>query len=303
MINFAAMTRRRILVPIDFKPQSEAALNYARKIASKQNDMISCIYVMEEEGLTSEKKPEEKNELRKRRDAENKLSEKVHSVWKAEDKIPFELIVTSGKVYKKIVEKAVDLNVRLIIMGSSGCLYNKKSSIGRNTKKILLKSHVPVITLRSNHSADDSYIIVPVDLFKPFGNQIKCAVDMARLLGAGVCVLSVIERGMLGLEPVYKSRLRDIRQLLRDMDISCTSRLQLAQSTVAEEILSFANRIDSGLILIMSQHETEKGSSKLGSTAREVIVNAEVPVQSISTNFVSRFAVEDYRPINDYQDI
>ena len=49
------MARRRILVPVDFSTQSDLALEYARNIASSLDAMISCIYVIEEQGMVSEK--------------------------------------------------------------------------------------------------------------------------------------------------------------------------------------------------------------------------------------------------------
>ena len=285
--NNTLMSRRRILVPIDFKAHSDAALYYARKIACKQNDMISCIYVMEEEGIRPHLELGERSDPRKRREAETRLSEKVHSILKPEDKTPFELIITSGKVHEKIVEKAKYLNAGLIVMGYSGSMDKRKSRIGTNAKKVISKSHVPVITVKNKRSGDDNYIIVPVDLFKPFKNQIQCAIDTARPLNAGVCVLSVLHRDMLSLEPECRSRLKEIRHLLGEEGISCTTRLLLAQSSVSEKILSFSNRIDSGLILMMTQQGNGSGTSKLGSITREVIANAEVPVQCFNPDYIT----------------
>lgn len=281
------MSRRRILVPIDFKSHSDAALYYARKIACKQNDMISCIHVMEEEGIRPHLQVGERADIRKRRDAETRLSEKVHSILKPDDKTPFELIITSGKVYEKIVEKAEYLNVGLIVMGISGSQDNRRPRIGTNARKVISKSHVPVITVKNKRISDDNYIIVPVDLFKAFGSQIQCTIDTARLLNAGVCVLSVIHRDMLSLEPECRSRLKEIRHLLGAENISCTTRLLLAQSSVSEKILSFSNRIDSGLILMLTHQGNGSGSSKLGSITREVIANAQVPVQCVHPDYIS----------------
>lgn len=285
--NNLLMSRRRILVPIDFKTNSDAALYYARKIACKQNAMISCIYVMEEEGLRSHIQVGERSDPRKRREAETRLSEKVHSILKPEDNTPFELIITSGKVHEKIVEKAEYLNVGLIVMGSSGSLDKRRPKIGTNTTMVISKSNVPVVIVKSKRIGESNYIIVPVDLFNSFGDQIQCAIDTARQLNAGVCVLSVLRRDMLSLEPECRSRLKGIRHLFGEEGINCTTRLLLAQSSVSKKILSFSNRIDSGMILMMTQQGNSKGSSKLGSIAREVIANAEVPVQCVSPNYIS----------------
>ncbi len=116
--NHILMTRRRILVPMDLDAQSDSALEFARTIATSLNAMISCMYVIEEQRLLQAGTTSREARLKQRREAENKLSEKVNSILN-EVKIPFELIVTSGKVHEKILEKSVDLNAQLIVMSKS----------------------------------------------------------------------------------------------------------------------------------------------------------------------------------------
>jgi nucleotide-binding universal stress UspA family protein len=287
------MTRRRILVPIDFSPHSDAALYYARQIATKSHDMISCMYVMEEHGAMTDilEAPEIKRKMR--RDAEYKLSERVHSILKSEDSTDFELIITSGNVQKKILEKASDLNARLIVMGRSNSKDLGSTRIGSNTRHIIAHAHVPVITMSEIGFAETDCVIVSLDLSQPVNTIIKCAIDSARLLDAGIILISVIEKERASFEPVYRTRLKEIRQLLRAHNIKCSSHLLFAQSSVHEEILAFSNRIDSTVILLITRLENESISANLGSTALEVIANSKVPVQCINPRYTPGFLIDD----------
>ena len=85
------MTRSRILVPIDFQRQSDLALEYAGHIAPKLKAMISCIYVMEEQGMLMNRVAGEQTKHKLRREAENALSKRVNAILKDQDNIPFEI--------------------------------------------------------------------------------------------------------------------------------------------------------------------------------------------------------------------
>ena len=287
------MTRRRILVPIDFCPHSDAALNYARKIAAKSNDMISCIHVIDEKRFPTDSPANPEIKRKMRRDAEYKLSERVHSVLKSENSPAFELIITSGNVHQKILEKASDLNARLIIMGRSNSRELKNRKIGSNAKYILAHAPVPVIILGEKRIVDKDYLIVSIDLSQPAEPIIKCAIDTARFLDAGVFLISIIEIEMAGFEPEYRKRLKELRKILRAHNIKCNSHLLIAQDFIADEILAFSNRIQSALILLSCRMEDDRSSSNIESTALEVIANSRVPVQCINPEYNPGFLIDE----------
>jgi nucleotide-binding universal stress UspA family protein len=112
------MTRKRILLPIDLDAQSDAALEIARNIATRMNVMISCLYVIEDQSIRVKNDLSQDAKLKQRREAEDKLSERVNSILN-ESRTSFELMVSSGNVREKILEKSRDLNAQLIIMGRS----------------------------------------------------------------------------------------------------------------------------------------------------------------------------------------
>jgi nucleotide-binding universal stress UspA family protein len=292
------MTRRRILVPIDFHPHSDAALHHAKKIAAKSRDMISCMYVMEEYGLLTDSLANIEIKRKMRRDAEYKLSERVHSVLKADESTAFELIITSGEVHQKIIEKASDLNAKLIIMGRSNSRGIKNRRIGSNTTYILTHAQLPVITLSENRFAEDHYLVVSLDLSEPLDTLVKCAIDTAQLLHAGVVLISVIEKERVSFEAAYRARLKEIRQLLRAHHIKCNSHLLFAQRSVPAEILAFSNRIDSALILMATKVGNESGSSHIDSTALKVIANSSVPVQCINPRYAPSFLMDELNRTN-----
>ena len=290
--NLILMIRQRILVPVDVDAQSDSALDFARTVATRLNAMISCLYVIDEQRLHVSRQTSREARQKLRREAENKLSEKVHSALR-DSKTPFELIVTSGKVHEKILEKSVELNAQLIILSKSNTGDHRKKRIGSGTKYILTNARIPVISLGRNRIVNRENIIVPLDLFKPIGSQVVCAIDTAMLLGAAVTVISVIEKEKLSLRPVYLKRLKEIRLVLRDIKIDCNSLLLTAQESVADEILSFSRKSDSAILLVQTNTSTKAKDPAIGSVASELILKSGIPVQCINPNFECRKLVDE----------
>ena len=281
------MNRTRILVPIDLDAKSEAALEFARSISTRMNAMVTCLYVIADQIIKSKRPAGSDAKLFQRRYAENQLSEIVNSVLNG-SKTPFELIISSGKVHEKILEKAMDLNVQLIIMGKPHSSEDKKKSIGTTTRHIISNAHVPVIFTGRHNTEHRTNIIVPLDIFKPIGSQIICAMDTANSLCAAVTLVTVIEKEKVRLRPEYLKRLNEVRLLLRDNHIHCNSHVLTARTTIPEDLLSFSRKVDSGMILLLTRNERRSRGSSISAITKEILMRSGLPVQCINPNYKSK---------------
>ncbi len=136
-------------------------------------------------------------------------------------------------------------------------------------------------------------IILPLELFKPIEAQIKCAIDIALSTHVSILVISVVESGMPSLIPAFRSRLKEIMVLLKDLEIPCDSQLLVKKTTVSKEILALSQWIDSGFILLMTRNESDHSGHYIGSTAKEIIAHSEVPVQCINPETYAGMSMED----------
>ncbi len=272
------MTRSRILVPIDFQRQSDLALEFAGHLVTKLNAMISCIYVIDDQGSLVDKMAGEQKRHRLRREAENKLSERVHAILSYEEKIPFEIIVTSGKVYQKVLEKSIDLNAQIILMGRSSSTRDNAAGIGSNAKRIISDSMIPVITFTDQGMDKRKHLILPLDLSKPCDDPLNWAIETALLLGAPVSAISIIEKDQSGLRPVYLKKLEETRCILSERNIACSTHLLENKSTISREIVSFSERTEHGIIVMVACNTKESPGSFSGSIASEVLARTRDPV-------------------------
>ena len=272
----------RILVPVSFSPQSDAALKQARLLAGQINAMITCLHVIEKAGKMTGRLVSREAERKIRRETEVLLSSRVHQIMDDNKDASFELIITEGKAYNKILEKAAELNVRMIVMGRSDSADSARRRLGSNTKKVVAASPVPVLTLQTYRTTPSRHIALPLDLTDRVTTKIVKSLEMAELLNAQVTVYTVVDRHDAVLKKKTEERLNLINDLFADYEIYCNTGYLEAHEALSLEITAFARNIGADLIVIMTREESIHNDMSVSSTAMEVIRKSAIPVISIT---------------------
>jgi nucleotide-binding universal stress UspA family protein len=283
------MSRKRILVPMDFGPPSDAALEFAGELAAQLNAMLSCIYVIEETGRKPDQQIDHDLVHKQRREAGDRLSKKVHSILRTREEVSFELIIASGKVHQKVLEKSIDLDAGLIVMGRSKSGRSDSEEMGSNARKIAANSLVPVITLPKRRKEQKMRLILPLDLDSSYSDQLNWGLEFALLLNASVSALAVTERSRSSLRPVYLYKLNETREFFDRRKIECSIHLLENRTGVSGEIISFSSAQADGIILMMNRQEHLSSKPYLGTMAGEVLAKADVPVLYIHSKNKSRY--------------
>ena len=292
------MTRGRILVPVSFIDQSDAALTFARDMAALSNDMISCILILDEKAANHGQSGKMESKHKGRLEAELMLSQKVNSILKVKPQVGFEIMVSSGDFCEKVLEKASDLNVRFIVMGKPD-RERKYAGIPRNcSREVILKAQVPVIFVSSLKSIQRMNIILSLDLIRPSRTQINCAIETALKLKARVVAIGVFGREFMELTPLLNRRLKDIEVLLDDANIPCETHLLMTNGSVPDEVISFSDADDSSVILLLTKHEMDHHSLSIRSEEKEIIARANAPVICFNPKSADAWSTENPSIIN-----
>jgi nucleotide-binding universal stress UspA family protein len=276
------MSRNRILAAVSFGPQSDAALKYARKIASTDHGMISCLYVVEEPGFVTRSFISKEMQQRIRREAELALTSKVRSIFSGPGNTPFEIIVSYGKVYQKILETAADLNASMIVMGRSDSTDLNKDILGTNASMVIARSDVPVCSVRGSANLNNAKVLLPLDLSKFVSLKIAKAIELAQRFHWKLVLCAIIVPEKKNQEPAYRNRLKEIKQIIAEHEINCVARVVLAEQSIPEEILSVAEKDRAGHIFLMTQKEESEADMLIGSTARFIIKRSRLPILSLT---------------------
>ena len=141
---------KRLLVPIDFSPNSKKAFRYAVDIASKSGGTVILYHLFRplkpsEAGVPFDTREhnmhlEEINLKRLQR-----LKKKVLADSKTE--VSVSTVVGRIPVVKKILEFAEQNQIDLIVMGTKGATGLKKITIGSNAVKVIERSAIPVLLI------------------------------------------------------------------------------------------------------------------------------------------------------------
>lgn len=274
---------KNFLVPIDFRPESEIALEYAASVALKVGATLHLVYILEEESplLKLVLKDDQRDMIL--RGAADKLDEIAGQVLTGKN-IPFTTKVRQGKVYKMIIEMAGEVKADFIFMGRTDSSDMMKNLAGTNTMHIIRGANVPVITLHKKPEFFGcSHIILPLDLTKQTLKQASNAVAVARILNARITILSILREDSKSKEIKIIQKLDEIRTKIKSLDIDCN--VKLIKDTIAAPhvILNDAVReLDGDLVMIMTQQELQMTEYFIGSVAQDIINRSDFPVLSIN---------------------
>ena len=272
----------RILIPIGFSDQSMIALGQGFNLAKIKKSEIILLSVIE-----NQKKIESLFLDDKTHELQQKVNDKLVEVGKkyaAEYDIHVETMVAKGRVYEKIIEVAEMVNADLIVMGTNGTPKGVlKKVIGTNAERVVRLAHCPVITLKGkDHRNGCENIILPLDLGKQTKEKVTLAIEYARYWDATIRVVSVLLRDKQEIKDKLVRNLNQVEKFISDADVECSSELLEIEKGkgLVKSILDYGRKFESDLILIMTRQE-DIFSNKLGTVAREIIYQSEIPVMSI----------------------
>lgn len=123
-------------------------------------------------------------------------------------------------------------------------------------------------------------IVVPIDTSFETRQKVPYAVSIAKALNARLHVLGVSNDKGKDAEVVIKNYTRQVYNNIEEKGLHCTVDMRLGGNPT-EQIINFAQEKKAGLILIMTEQETNFTSFFTGKYSEQMIKNSPVPVLSI----------------------
>ena len=274
--------KRIVLIPIDFTEITLSALDQAIDLAKVIGAEITLINVIEDHGffnkyISSKEESEFKKKLEK--DLEDLSKEKT-----TKSGIKVSYMIAHGKIYEKINEVAEMISATLVLMGTSGSMGIMKF-IGSNTLRVIRESKVPVISIKGTKSHKGlSSILLPLDLTKETREKVAKAVWISKLYGnVPIKVVSVSTSTDKFIMNKVKRQEIQVRDFLLQKGIECTTQMigKAKGKTLAETIIDHGEKVGAGLIVIMTQQETNISELFIGSSAQAIINGSDIPIMSV----------------------
>lgn len=274
----------QILIPIDFSDQALIALDQSYNLARFYNAEITLLYVLDEGSSMNRlfQRPVDEDAMKK--EVDGKLKELGEAITKKHN-VKVNTVIAKGHIYDKILEVADMISAKMIIMGTHGSVGLKKRFIGSNALRVVKEAKCPVVTIKGKHPREGcKNIVLPIDLTKESREKVNYAIELGKLYGATIRVVSVL----FTLDEFVVNRLtrqmEQVKTFIKKGDVKCTAEMIKAikgHETLAHAVVDYASKVDADLIMIMTQQEAEITPLFIGSTAQGIINNSDIPVMSI----------------------
>jgi nucleotide-binding universal stress UspA family protein len=139
---------KKILVPTDFSPFSEVAIDHAAVLAKAFKAEVVLIHVIESAAYSVTDTLIVVNHEAALRTTAEALMENLRKAC-SERGLPVTASVVSGAPYREIINKAEQEQVDLIAMGTHGRSGIERLLLGSVAEKVVRLATVPVLTIRS----------------------------------------------------------------------------------------------------------------------------------------------------------
>lgn len=143
--------------------------------------------------------------------------------------------------------------------------------------------HIERLVLTIPCNADGfnfSKIIVPIDSSFETRQKVPYAVAMARVFGSKLCVIGVSNDKGKDAEVVINNYMRQVCNNIEEKGLSFESEIRLGGNPT-EQVLDYAKEIKAGMIVIMTEQETNFTSFFSGKYSQQMVKSSTIPVLSI----------------------
>lgn len=234
------MSRNLYIVPYDFTPVSEKALEYALFLGSKVRTEIKLLNV------ASDKK--------KGMQAKSKLQELCEKT-KTPPAVELTHAVRVGSIFTDIGKVAKEERAQLIIMGTHG-KRGLQSLFGSHAMKVVTSADCPFLIVQKNTEIKEvKNIMVPIDLTKESLQIVNIAGDMSNMLGAGIHVLAEKQTDQI-LHTRLHNRISIVKDQYEERNITPVIEITKKRGSYQKKIMQYAKANEGGMIAIAYHSES-----------------------------------------------
>jgi nucleotide-binding universal stress UspA family protein len=269
------MNAKSILIPVDFTTASDQAISQSIAIARKAKLSLLMLHILTKDTYNSFEKSGKDifNPGKKLKELSEKISE--------QEGISCEYEVVPGDIFHNIPAIANREENHIMIIGTHGIQGFKQKLLGADILKIVRKTAIPSLIVQDQCVYRDfNPVVFPVGGHDAFHSLIEATAMMAGLFGSEVHIYSVNRQGDDGSQKLRENILLT-EKIFSEKNI--TFKRVREDSTLfsvgfAKQTLQYANKVQAGLISIMSVKTEEH--YYFAQADKESIINNEfgIPV-------------------------
>ena len=261
-----SMSKKIFIVPHDFTPVADVALNHALATAKTVGAEVDLLHVVAKD--------------RQIQEAEDKLREIADKVKGNDVEVTFSVKV--GNIFDDIGGFAGEKNADLIFMGTHGAS-GWQHIVGSKALKVITSSEVPFIVVQQKEINDSGYdsIVVPLDLHKETKQKLTLVANMATYFKSKVHVVIPDESDEF-LKNKAHANIKFASTFFGERGIDLTIDL-VPSSGFDKEVVKMGVKYDADLIAIMNNQKNAL-FGLLGANYEQYMItnDAQIPVMMVN---------------------
>ena len=265
-----------IVVPWDFTPVTEYALQHAIKISRMTRNDICLLHIVEKTTTEGGIKAKQATLNNKGLEVERNFGVNVKTH------------VARGTIFKQIPEFVNDRGASLVVMGTHGMSGMQKFT-GSWALKVIVKSRVPFIVVQAPPNDQERYhdIVFPVDFRSEEKEKLSMAIFMGKYFDSKIHILKAVRKDDSLAKKTNLNLNYTIRMLIQN-NIEYEIK-EIPADKMGERTLEIAQEMKADLILIMTTKDITFADYVLGAKEQFIIANSsKIPVCCV--NPTSTFA-------------
>ncbi len=264
------MERDTILVPTDFTPVADCALDHAIEIAKLFKHRICMLHVVS------------KKLSQCQIDRFRKRLEKIASSNSERSGIQISARIEEGSIFNVISETASKINAEFIVMGIHG-KQGTQHLTGSYAYKVIRSSKVPVMVVKKkHHHIGYKSIIIPIYFTIESSQKINKAIKFARYFDSVIHIIGVIGSKSSVYKIEKEALLKKILDYIDSTGVKAKAEVLIKPgSDVYDEVLQYADQQDADLIMIVAEKSGRFTELMGKSDSEQIIDKADIPVLTV----------------------
>ncbi len=269
------MSPRYILVPLDFTPSSDYALQHAIKIAKVMNLSISLLHII------STQKEEAASVARL-----NEISEATQR----NHEINVSKIIMIGNIYTTISDLASQADCALVVMKTDGITGSQKYT-GSRAMKIITGSKSPFIVVQQPPLKDIFVdIVYPIDYRVENKEILSYILNYSKFYDFKLHLIKIHTTDRIFLKNVTNN-LNYAKSMLESKGLNYQIHIGIGKLDYASEINEYANSVNADLIITQLQRNLTLSKFIFGVKEQKILVNPyKIPVMCVNPKDMWVFA-------------
>jgi nucleotide-binding universal stress UspA family protein len=255
-----------IVVPWDFTPVTEYALQHAVKISRMTHNDVCLLHIVEKITTEGGIKAKQAAMTIKGNEIERNygVTVKTH--------------VQRGTIFKQIPEFVNDRSASLVVMGTHG-MNGMQKLTGSWALKVIAKSRVPFIVVQAPPADMEKFriIVCPIDWRAEEKEKLSMAIFMSKYFDTKVHILKATRKDESLAKKANLNLNFTVRMLIQN-NIEYEIR-EVPSDKLGEQTIEIAQQLNADLILIMTTKDITFADYVVGAKEQYIIANSQkIPV-------------------------